>query len=237
MIWRMFDGGEHLVPQVGGGVGVDVLGQVVARTAVLGAPVEGEEVRSPALQLGGHIRLVLTDGEMNERAPLEGEQGLGLVGLGVFGEARLLVLLDGVLDRLLELALQLHRDDGDAVQEEHEVDAPRLGLGAGLCEVGLGGVGAVDQLGHHAQDIALVHGLRLGVQAMIGLELAELEGGGLVAQLVAQHAQGAEGAQALVGCLWVGLAELSGELVDECLLGVARVERLVLLPGSSAGSS
>ena len=209
-----------------------------------GAPVEGEEVRLRAREASGHVRLVLTDGEVNERAPLEGEQGLGLVGRGVLGQARLLVLLDGVLDRLLELALQLHRDDGDAVQEQHEVDAPRLGplpfaQTAGLFEVGfgraLGDMRAVDQLGHQAQDVALVHGLGLGVQAMLGLELAELKGGGLVAQLVAQHAQGAEGAQALVGCLRVGLAELSGELVDERLLGVARVELLVLLPGLRLG--
>ena len=101
--------------------------------------------------------------------------------------------------------------------------------------MGLGRVGAVDQLGHHAQDVALVHGLRVGVQAVIGLELAELEGGGLVAQLVAQHAQSSEGAQALVRCVGIGLAELSGELVDERLLCVARVELLVLLPDLRLG--
>jgi len=62
---------------------------------------------------------------------------------------------------------------------------------------------------------------------MIGLELAELEGGGLVAQLVAQHAQGTEGAQALVGRLRVGLDELGGELVDERLLGAPCVRIVV----------
>ena len=166
---------------------------------------------------------------------LKVSRGSGLLVAGVLGEAGHPVLLDGVLDRLLELALQLHRDDGDAVQEEHEIDAPRLGLGAGLGEVGLGGVGAVDQLGHHAQDVAFVHGLRLRVQTMVGLELAELEGGRLVAKLVAQHAQGAEGAQTLVRRVGVGLAQLGGELSDERLLRVAAVELLVLRPGLRLG--
>ena len=111
--------GQHLVPQIASRVAVDILGQVVARTTILGAPAEGEEVRRPTRKPSGHVRLVLTDGEVNERTPLECEQRLGLVGLRVFGEARLFVLLDGVLDCLLELTLKLHRGDGDAVQEEH----------------------------------------------------------------------------------------------------------------------
>ncbi len=48
------------------------------------------------------------------------------------------------------------------------------------------------------------------IQAVLGLELAELEGGRLVAQLVAQRAEGAEGTQAFVGGVRVGLAELGG---------------------------
>ena len=94
----------------------------------------------------------------------------------------------------------------------------------------VGGVGAVNQLRHHAQDVGLVHVEGFGVQAVIGLELAELEGARLVAQFVAQHTERAERAQMLVGSLRISLIELPREQLDERALGIGGVELLVLLP-------
>lgn len=66
-------GGEHLPPQVVGGVAGLVLGHVVARRAVLSAAVEGQKARRGPGELGRHVRLVLTDGEVHEGAPLEAQ--------------------------------------------------------------------------------------------------------------------------------------------------------------------
>ena len=222
--------GQHLVPEIVRGVAVAVLGGIVARTALGRAPVKRQKARITPLQPGGHVGLVLAHRKVDQRPPLKGQQRLRLVGCRVFGQAGFLVLLNGVLHRLLEFALQLQGDNGNAVQKQHQVDTPRLGLGAGFLKMGLGGIGAVDQLRHHPQNIARVHRLGIRVQAMVGFELAELKSGGLIPQLVAQHPQGAKSAQALVRCLRVRLAELGGQLVDKRLLRVGRVELLVFLP-------
>ena len=57
------------------------------------------------------------------------------------------------------------------------------------------GVGAVNQLGNHAEDVAVVHRQRIGVQSVLGFELAHFKAGRLVAQFVSQHAQRAERAK------------------------------------------
>jgi hypothetical protein len=80
---------------------MDVFGFVVAGGAVFGAPIERQEARVVALQPRGHVRLVLAHGEMNERAAPERKQRLRLVGGRIFGQARLLVLVNGALDGLV----------------------------------------------------------------------------------------------------------------------------------------
>ena len=177
--------GQHLVPEIVRGVAVAVLGGIVARTALCCPPVKRQKARGIPRQSRGHVRLVLAHRKVDQRPPLKGQQRLRLVGCRVFGQAGFLVLLNGVLHRLLEFALQLQGDNGNAVQKQHQVDTPRLGLGAGFLKMGLGGIGAVDQLRHHPQNIARVHRLGIRVQAMVGFELAELKSGGFVAQLVA----------------------------------------------------
>ena len=111
---------QGLLPEVGGARAVRV-GRVAR--AVVVAPVERQERRSPALELGGHVDVVVREGEVHERAP-EGRQQ-GLTG----GSAVVLVLLDRGLERLGEVGLDLHRGYGQAVEEEHQVDPVRLARG------------------------------------------------------------------------------------------------------------
>lgn len=66
---------------------------------------------------------------------------------------------------------------------------------------------------------------------MLGLELAELEGSGLVPHFVAQRAERAVLAEILVGRMRIHLVELGGDASDERLFRVVGVELLVLLPG------
>ena len=173
---QQIGGREHVGPEVGGGVFIQLFGDLVARTAIPCAAVEGQEMALVTGQAGGHVDRILTDRKVNKGAALKGEQRFGLVGDRVFGQAGAFVLLDRPFDCLFELALELQGDDRDAVEKEHEIDAPRLGLLARGCEMGGAGVGTVDQFGHDAQNVAFIHRQGLRVEIMVGLELAELEG-------------------------------------------------------------
>ena len=139
-------------------------------------------------------------------------------------------MFDRAVGRLLELRLEFQRGHRDAVDEKHEVDAPRLGLQPGGGEFGLGRPRAVDQLGHDAQAVLRVAGEGVGVQIVLGFKLAEEETRAAVAQFVAQHAERAEGAHRLVGREWIGLVELFGDALEKLLLGSGRVERAELFP-------
>ena len=79
-------------------------------------PVERQEPGLRAEELGGHEHLVRIHGEVGE-APRVGEERLARVPVGP-------VLVDRVLDVLAgERVLEFSREDGDAVQEEGEINA------------------------------------------------------------------------------------------------------------------
>jgi hypothetical protein len=223
-------GQQHLIPKVVRGVPVDVVRHVVARAAVRGAAIEGQEDRLLAGEAGGHGDLVLADGEVDEGAAFEGEQRFGLLSDRVDRQTRGLVLFDGTVGGLLELGLQLQRGHGQAVDEEHEVDTPGLCLRARGGEFGFRRPRAVHDLRHDTQTVLSVASECVGVEIVLRLELAERETSAAVAQLMAQHAEGAEGPHGLVGGVGVDLVELLGDALEELLLGVARVERAKLLP-------
>ena len=93
------------------------------RPALAGAPaVERKERGRRAGQARRHLRSVGIGREVGERAPAEGEER-------VRGVAVVAVLADGVFSGLArERVLQLGCDDGDAVNAEDDVYAPRVGL-------------------------------------------------------------------------------------------------------------
>ena len=83
---------------------------------------------------------------MDQRPALEGEQRFRLLGDRVLGQPGALILFDGVVHRLLEFRFQLQGGNRQAVDEQHQIDPPGLGLLAGLGQMLLGDIGAVDQL-------------------------------------------------------------------------------------------
>lgn len=152
--------GPDLLPQVGGAVPLGI--NRVAGAAVV-AQVEGQEGRGRALQPGGHHHFAVADGEVDESAAGEVQQGLGMaltLGLGLTVEA---VLVDGVLHPLGEVALELDRGDRKAVQEEHQVNGVLIG-------------GGVADLADDAEAVGGVAGLQLWVHAKGRLELSHLQG-------------------------------------------------------------
>ena len=126
----------------------------VARPAVA-ASVERQEPRPAVRKPRRHRHVVLVEREMHERAALEGQQRLAC------RRAVVPVLLLGVLERGAgQEVLRLHRRDGQAVDEEHDVEPPAVLL-------------AVLDLLHHAQDVRLVLGDALRLQGARGPEVAE----------------------------------------------------------------
>jgi hypothetical protein len=104
--------GEDLRPEVVG-LEADGVGRVAG--AVVPALVEGEEPGVGAFELGAHLDRLVVDGEVDEAA-FELEKEVAGVAVG-------LVLLDGVGDGLLgEAVLELEGGDGEAVDEEGEVE-------------------------------------------------------------------------------------------------------------------
>ena len=225
---------QHLVPQVIGGVAVRVGGHVVAGPAVRRALVEGQENRVLALQPGRHVHLVLAHRKVHQRAAFEAQQRLRLFRHRVDGQAGRLVLAYGPLHRLLELGLQLQRRHRQAIHKQHQVDAPGFGLGScAVLTLGLTRLAcprAIDQLRHHAQAVPGVAGQGVRVQIVFGLELAQRQPRIAVAQLVAQHAQGAKAAAVGVGGVGVGPGQLAGDQFEKLLRAVLRVVGAETLP-------
>lgn len=125
------------------------------------APVERQEEGVAALQLGGHGHFGIADSEVHQRPAGEAEQRLGRMPLGprIAIEA---VLVDGVLQDLGEVGLQLHGRDRHAVQIEHQVEAVLVG-------------GRVAHLPRHPQAVGLIAAGDLGVHAHGRLELRQVQ--------------------------------------------------------------
>jgi hypothetical protein len=225
---------QHLVPQVIGGVAVDVVRHIIARAAVVCAFVEGQKVGALPLQLGGHVHLVLAHRKVHQRTALEGQQRLRFFGHRVYRQARGLVLPNGAVHRLFEFTLQLQRGHRHAIHKQHQVNAPCLGLFgvtvSRLQQVRIRRPRAVHQLRHHTQAVFGVAGQRVRVQVVLGLELTQRQARIAVAQLMAQHAQRAKGAAVFVRGIRVGLAQLRGNQLQKLLLCILGVVGAKLLP-------
>ncbi len=164
---------QHAFPEVGGAVAVRI-GRV-ARAPIV-AEVEGEEGRRQPRQPGGHVDLIGAGGEVDQRPALEGEKRLGGLGDWVPRRAVVLVLPDGVVDRLCEVGLQFGGGDREAVDEEDEVDAVIVVL-------------AVAHLSHDAAADLLITLQGCRVEALRRAELAEVKAGVDVLEAAPQSAE------------------------------------------------
>ena len=144
---------EQPLPQVTGGVLAVVHRQRITGAAFLATEVERQEEGVLTGQLGGHRHLVLTHGKVHQCAALEGQQRLGLACQRVFYRAVVAVLALGVFNRLLELAFQLQRGGGDAIDEQHQVQTRVVALPA-ACRITR--MGRVGHLRNHTQAVALI---------------------------------------------------------------------------------
>ena len=117
------------------------------------------------------------------------------------------ILAFGVCDRLFEGAFEFEGGGGDAVDEQHQVEAGVVVTGSGM--------GRVGDFGHDAQAIGLVAGLGVGVHGVVRLKAAQLNFDAGEFEAVAQYVEGArflEGADGLLnqhasGVAGVGFAE------------------------------
>ena len=116
---------------------------------------------------------------MDQGAAGEREERLGGLAFGA-GMAVKAVLVNGVADALGEIGLQLGGGDGDAVEEEDEVEAVLVVLG-------------IVDLAHHPETVGGVAGEDVGIDGQGGLELGHQQGLLEAEQLdaVAEHIEGA----------------------------------------------
>ena len=160
-----------LLPEIGGGVAVLRRRHGWIAGAAEAAPVEGQEARLRSGQVGGDVDQLGVDGEVRE-APAIGEQGLARVTVGV-------VLPDRVLDGLAgERVLELGREDGDAIQEQHHVETLLV-------------PGAVLDLAGDREEVGGVQPPRLLVEPACGAEVREPERAPHVLHAAPQDVEGA----------------------------------------------
>ena len=132
-----------VVPEIAGRIlRVARLHRDVAGMAVI-AFVKRQEPRLIARQVGTHPNLAFRDGEMDHRTTLVEQEIILPVRHRLNRLALSLVLLNGIIDCLSKFGLDLGRCNGDAVDEENEVE--RLVAG-----------GLVMDLVHHAKDVLVV---------------------------------------------------------------------------------
>lgn len=174
-----------------------------ARVAAL---VEGQELGAWALQAAGHLHLAIAHGEVHQGAAGEGEQRFrGLT--GSLGKSVGFVLPHRIGDVLGVVGLELHGGDGDAVEEQHQIEAVLA-------------AGGVAHLAHHAQAVGVVAGQDRSIEPKGGLELRQIEGLGQPEHLhaVAEQIEGAP------------LVELLAHALQQGGLGFAAVVFLQHLP-------
>ena len=167
--------------------------------------VEGEEYGVFAGEFGGHEDEVVRDGEVDEGAPGGQEEPLRT------RLAVILVLADRVVDGLRVVGLKFHRDDGDAVGAQDDVD-------------GLVGGGVEADLTHDAQ----AHGVRgLGDLDQLGVRGREFHHGAEFRRGAANLGVGETGAQdteeathRFPGCVNAGrFVQFLGQVGEEATLG------------------
>ena len=108
---------QDVLPEVGRGHAV--LRRRVASSVVMPL-VEGQEECVRAPELGGHVDVVLGECEVHQCTSMRGQQRF------TGWRAVRLVLLDGRLQRLREVRLDLNGRHGQPVEEQHQVDPVAL---------------------------------------------------------------------------------------------------------------
>ena len=149
-----------LFPEIGGAVAALGVDRVAGGAMV--ALIEGQEVRSRAGQAGDHADLGIADGEMDQGAAGEPEEGLGGLALGPRMAVKA-ILVYGVANALREVGLQFRGGHRDAVEEEDEVEAVLILLG-------------IVDLTHHPETVGGVAGEDVGIDGQGGLELGHQQG-------------------------------------------------------------
>ena len=104
---------------------------------------------------------MIADGKMHERAVGKRQQRFGGLAFG-FGIPVEAVLVDGIVNRLGKVGLEFDGGDGNAVEEEHEVDAVFVGE-------------RVFDLADDAKAVGGVAGHVVGIDREGGFELGEVE--------------------------------------------------------------
>jgi hypothetical protein len=162
------------------------------------ALVEGQEARPRPVELGGDEDQVGVDGEVRQAAAV-GEEGFARVTGGP-------VLANRVLDVLaVEEVLQLGGEEGDAVQEQHQVEGVLAGR-------------AVAELADGREEVRRVQPARVLVEAARRPEVREAELAAGILETVAQHVERA------------APPDLGGQALEELLPHRRTVMLLELLP-------
>ena len=157
----------RLFPEIGGGVAGPGRGHGGIAGAAEPAPVEGEEAGLAAGEVGRDVDQLRVDGEMG-KTPAVGEERLARVAVG-------LVLPDRVLDGLArQRVLELGREDGYAVQEEHQVEALLV-------------LGAVPNLSGNREEVRPVEPPHLLVEPARGAKVRETERAAHVLEAAPEH--------------------------------------------------
>ncbi|MCY1306003.1 hypothetical protein D9M70_558350 [compost metagenome] len=121
----------------------------VTCTAVV-TQIERQKARCRALQASGHLHFAVAHGKVHQRTRREAQQRLcPALGLWLAVET---ILIHGILHRLGEIGFQLAGRDGDAVEEQHQIDGVLAGQ-------------RVAHLANHAQAVCRVLGGQLWVHA------------------------------------------------------------------------
>ena len=162
---------QHLLPQVRGAVAAAVgVGRIAG--AAVAAPVEGQEARSVTGKPRRHQHRLGIHGEVDQGAPLEGEDRRPRVAVRA-------VLPAGVRDRLSgERVLQFQGGDRNAVDAQRHVER-------------LLGVRREAKLARDAGAVGGVARVQLRVQIVRGLEERRVQGPAVALEPVPERRQGA----------------------------------------------
>lgn len=110
---------------------------------------------------------------MDQRPALKGQQRFGFVGGRIFRQTGLFVLHNRAMHRLFKFGFQLQRGDRQAVDKQHQIDAPLFGFQAGFRKGAVGGIGAIHQLRYDAAEILPIARQGFRVQIVLGFKLAQ----------------------------------------------------------------
>ena len=192
---------QHILPQICSIISIRIRRIACAAhiARALGTLIEGQKIGFAAFQLRGHVYPREIHREMHQHALLEGKDS-------VLARAVKLILLDSIGSALAgELALQLHAHHGNAVDEQHDINA--VLIHQGIVEL----AGAVQDIGR-----ILLHGIFIDGGFRLPEYRAELDAA--VCEALAQHTQQADH------------LHLAAEAFHNLLFAVRAIDFDILLP-------